>query len=150
MLDLLPIRVWLLILIALCAFVPARYAWRHVTDQRSRQWKALLADAPDRGATLKFALSLAALAGLAALAVFIHTPAAVRFAHWPRLPALLLSALGAWGLVSVAIGLSTGRIQPAVRGARSTYERERQPARFWSVLWNTLLSGVCLWAGLHL
>jgi tetratricopeptide (TPR) repeat protein len=91
-------------------------------------------------------LYLALIVGLAALAVFIFTPAAEQFADSPTFVPILMIAGGAWALSTVGWGLATGRIQPIAKGFWETYQRETQPKRFWaSLAWNAIFGCMCLW-----
>ncbi len=86
------------------------------------------------------------LAALAALAVFIFTDAAVAFARSPSFVPLLAAACGAYALVTVVRGLSTGRVEPLSKSFHNTYERASQPTRFWASMgWNTFLGGLLIW-----
>ena len=79
------------------------------------------------------------------LALFL-TPAGKQLVQKPSFFPILMIGLGTWALFTVARGVTKGRIQPLVRGAFSTYERETQPKRFWvSMGWNAVFAGFCLW-----
>ncbi len=148
MFDAVPTRVWLLITIAVAAFAPARYIFRYITHSPSRT--DITRPPEDLGwrTSSHLARSSAILAGLAALAVFIFTPAAEQFARSPSFWPILLVAVGGWVLFSIAKGFAKGCIQPLARGFYDTYEREAQPKRFWaSLMWNGFLGAACLWGG---
>ena len=150
MFEAVPIRAWLVLGIAFVAFAPARYVFEHVLhDPRRRDITRPPEDLGWRSSR-QLLLSGAALAGLAALAVFIFTPAAERFAHsrsfWPA----LLAVFGTFACGTVVRGLANGRIEPLVRGVSSTYERATQPKRFWaSMAWNAALGAGLLVGGTH-
>lgn len=147
MLDAVPIRAWLMLAIGIAALAPALYLFRHVAHDPRRH--DITQPPEDLGwrSSRRLILSCAALAGLAALAAFIFTPAAERLTQarsfWPALVALF----GLFACGTVVRGLLTGRIEPIARGSWSTYERATQPKRFWaSLAWNAAL-GIGLIAG---
>lgn len=146
MFDQIPIRVWLLIAIAVFAFTPAQYVFRHVSKSpHLRDITQPPADFSWRS-TGQLVRSLTILAALMALAVFIFTPTAERFAASPRFWPILLAVFGAWALFMVLQGFVTGRIEPLVRGLYDTYERETHTFRYWaSMVWNAALASLMLW-----
>ena len=142
MFDGVPVRVWLYIGLAVAALAPARYVVRHF--QAAQSQRDTLQPPPDASwrSPALLARSVVALALLAALAVFIATPAAERFAKSPSFWPLLTVALGFWALWTVVQGHLTGEIEPMTRGASWTFHRDAQPKRFWaSMAWNALLGG---------
>lgn len=141
-----PPQIWLLIAIGAAAYVPALYVYRHFVHSPSRRDITRPTEDLSWRTSSQLTRSLAILAALAGFAIFIFTPAASQFAHSPKFLPLLAAASGAWALVTVARGFSTGRIEPFSRGFNETYERVSQPKRFWaSMTWNTLLGILCLW-----
>jgi len=53
---------------------------------------------------------------------------------------------GAFALLSVARGFVTGSVEPLLKGAWRSYEREGQPKRYWaSMAWNTVLGVLSIW-----
>lgn len=75
------------------------------------------------------------------------TPAGKRLAQTPSFWPIMMIGLGGWSLFTVTQGFAKGRIEPIVRGLHNTYQREKQPKRFWaSMTWNALLGGFFLWA----
>lgn len=142
MFDMVPPRIWLLLLIAILAVAPARYVVAHVTHSPSRREIGQPAEDLSWRSTGSLARNLAILTGLAFLAVFIFTPAAESFAKSPSFLPLLLAAFGGFALWTVAKGYRTGAIEPMVRGASWTFLRAEQPRRYWaSMAWNGLLGG---------
>lgn len=148
MLKQIPIQVWLLLVIMAVAYTPARYIVEYLAHAPSkRDITQPPADLSWR-TTQQFTFNLTMLGALSALAVFIFTPAAVRFARSPTFWPILIAAGGAWALSTVPKGLATGQIEPLVRGFHNTYNRETQPKRFWaSICWNALLGALCIWLG---
>jgi len=140
MFDEVPAQVWLLIAFATAGYAPARYVWQHVVH--SPAYRDIIQPPEDLEwrTPRKLALSLVIILSLVALAVFIFTPAAARFARSAIFVPALLGALGTFALGSVANGFFTGRITPLARGFSNTYERETQPRRFWaSLTWTAVL-----------
>lgn len=141
-----PTQVWLLIGIVAIAYAPALYVYRFWEYSPARH--EIMEDSGDLSwrTSRQFGLSVAMLAGLVALAIFIFTPAAEQFARSPSFMPLLMGALSTWALSTVPMGLVAGRVQPIVRGVSSTFERDTQPKRFWvSIGWNALFGALCLW-----
>jgi tetratricopeptide (TPR) repeat protein len=145
MFDQVPVRVWLLITIAITAFAPARYVYRHIAASPSRRdITQPSGDLTWRTPTVLLRC-LAALAVLGFLAMFIFTPTAEDFAKSPSFWPILIACMGLWAVYSVPRALITGQIEPFVRGFNDTYRRESQPKRFWaSVVWNALLGAACV------
>jgi tetratricopeptide (TPR) repeat protein len=142
-----PIEGWLLLAIAAAAYTPAHYVYKYIARRPSSR-RDITQPAEDliwrRSAQL--AHNLAILGALAALAVFIFTPAAHRFANSPSFWPILMLVCGTWALVTVARGFSIGRVQPFVRGVYHAYERQSQPRRFWASMgWNACFGCFCLW-----
>ena len=150
MLESVPIRVWLLLGIAVVAAAPFRYVIEHIVhDPRRRDITQPPEDLGWRSSA-QYVRSLALLAALAALAVFIFTPAAESFARsrsfWPA----LVSLFGAFAFGTAVLGFLNGRVRPLVRGVSTAFERATQPKRFWASLsWNALIGTACLVGGLH-
>lgn len=139
MFDDVPVRIWLLIGLGAAAFAPARDVYRHVMQARS------LNDEPGWRDAIPIRRSVSILAGLVAIALFIFTPMAERFANSASFWPLLISGFGLWALSTVWRGFFSGKIQPAVRGMDATYERDTQPWRFWaSMAWNACAGFFCL------
>jgi hypothetical protein len=102
----------------------------------------------DRRAPGKVARNLTFLIALIALAIFIFTPTAERFAHSPTFLPSLAFAGGGYALFTVVGGAMTGKIEPFTRGYSGSYERETEPKRFWaSMIWNTALGAMSFWIG---
>jgi len=140
-----PIQVWLLVAIAATGFVPARYLFRYAAHSPARRDITKPPEDLSWRTSGELYRSLAILVCLAALSIFIFTPMAASFAQsgtfWP----LIIAGLGAWAIVSVVRGFSTGQIRPFVRGASQTYQRQSQPKRFWaSMAWNGSLGCACV------
>lgn len=145
MLPEIPARAWLLLTLAAAAYLPATYLFRYVQHSPRRRDITLPPEDLSWRTSALLARNLAILAGLAALAVFIFTPAAERFARSPSFLPVILLVMGVLALSTVPRGLSSGRIEPVVRGFSKTYERAAQPKRFWaSVAWNALLGAFSL------
>jgi hypothetical protein len=140
MFDEVPVQVWLLIGIAAAGFAPAQYVFQHLAHAPANQDITQPPEDLEWRTPGKLGLNLAIVAGLFALAIFIFTPAAARFARSAIFVPALLSALGTFALSMVVRGFMTGRISPLIRGFNGTYERETQPKRFWaSFAWNAVL-----------
>ena len=138
--GLLSARGWLLLLIAIVAFQPALYVWRHMRHAPARRDITLPPQALDWRTPAQLRLNLLLLLGCLALAIFIFTPVAERWARshsfWP----MLAGVMSALALASVLRGLQVGRIEPLIRGVTQEYERSTQPKRFWvSVSWNAFV-----------
>ncbi len=148
MFDDIPARFWLLLAIAIFAFAPARYVFRHVAHSPSRRDITQPAEDLSWRSPDLFAKCIALLVALAALAIFIFTPAAAAFAQSPQFLPILLLGLGGLALWSVIKGHRSGVIEPLVRGARWEFSRAEQPKRYWSSMaWNALLGGGMLVLG---
>jgi tetratricopeptide (TPR) repeat protein len=146
MFDAVPTRVWLLIAIAVAAFAPARYVYRYIAHSPSRTDITLPPADLSWRTSSHFVRSSMVLAGLVALALFIFTPVAERFARSPSFWSILIAAGGAWALFTVARGLVTGQIEPLAKGFYNTYKRETQPKRFWaSMVWNAAFGSLLVW-----
>ena len=141
-----PVRVWLLLLIAASAAAPASYLYRHFAHSPSR--RDITQPPVDLGwRSSRHAMrSVAMLIVLLALAVFIFTPAAAELAQQRSFWPLLLAVGGAFVLWTVTRDIRSGSIEPLVRHLNRTFERRTQPKRFWaSAIWNTLVGCGCLW-----
>lgn len=146
MFDDVPARVWLLLGIAALAYAPLRYLLRHIAHAPSRREITRPREDLSWRTSGTLIRSLALLAGLAVLAVFIFTPTAEELARSDYLLPSLSVALGAFALFSVAQSTWTGRIQPFVRGLSESYSRDAQPKRYWaSVAWNACLGSIFVW-----
>ncbi|KHL24133.1 hypothetical protein PK98_15255 [Croceibacterium mercuriale] len=140
MFDDIPPQLWPLIVLAAAAIVPVRYIIRHVVH--TPRWREITLLPEDLGwrTPANLIRSVAALVLLAALAIFIFTPQAARFAQSWSFAALVLAGLGTYALHTVWRGLKDGHIEPMSRGMSWEFSREEQPKRFWvSVAWNTLI-----------
>ena len=142
----LPVRVWLLIAICAVACAPAMYTYRYIKHSpRGRDITQPPEDLSWRNPQ-RLAISLAALVGLAALAIFIYTPTAATFAQSPNFWPTLLGALGLWITYLTVKGLVTGSVEPMSRGSLGPYSRASQPIRYWlSIVWNGTMSGFMIW-----
>lgn len=146
MFDQIPARIWLLVAIGAAAYAPARYVFKYLTYIPAAGSLRPQDDAYSGRSPRRFILYLALTVALAALAVFIFTPAAEQFAHSPTFLPILMFAGGAWALSTVGWGLAIGRIQPITKGFWKTYQRGTQPKRFWtSLAWNTIFGCMCFW-----
>jgi tetratricopeptide (TPR) repeat protein len=135
-----PLRIWLLFVLAVLAFVPTRYLFRHVAHAPSR--RDITRPPPDLSWRSRKDLfrNGAILVALAATAIFIFTPFAERIARKPQLLPIMIAGFGAWALFTVARGFSTGQIEPLTKGTWRTYDRSAQPKRFWaSMAWNAFV-----------
>jgi len=145
MFEAVPVKAWLLLVIGVMAWTPARYVFRHVARSPSRH--DITQPAEDLGWRSPGALArnVAILIGLAALAVFIFTPVAADFAQSPSFMPVLAISFGGFALWSAVKSLMTGSVEPMVRGASWHFERAEQPKRFWASLgWNVLLGGLMI------
>lgn len=146
MFDQIPIRAWLLLVIAAAAYVPARYAFQYIAASPSRRDITQPREDLSWRTPAQFARSFGVLCALVALAIFIFSPAAEQFARSPNFWPVLSVCIGAWSLFTVAQGFVTGRVQPFTRGFHETYERRVQPKRFWaSLAWNAIVGCLSLW-----
>lgn len=140
MLPDIPTRAWIILAIAVIAVAPARYIYRHLTHSPRRRDITLPPEDLSWRSERTLALSALSLAGLAALAGFIFTPAAEALARSPQLPTLLAGGLGLFSLWTVVRGHIRGVIEPMVRGPSWEFRRADQPKRYWaSMAWNALL-----------
>lgn len=146
MLKQVPVQFWLLVAIAAIGYAPAVYVCRFLAHSpRHRDITQPPEDLSWR-TSRQFGFSIAMLGGLAALAIFIFTPAAAQLARSPSFMPLLMGVTGAFALSSVPRGMAAGQVQPIVRGISSTFERETQPRRFWaSICWNAIFGCLCIW-----
>ncbi len=145
MFDEIPVRAWILIAIAAFAFAPLQYIYRHIAHSPRRRDITLPPEDLSWRTSGRLIRNLAVLVGLAALAVFIFTPQAEKFAGSSSFVPRLLAVLGALTLVTVVEGFSKDASAPFVRGSSDSYERETQPRRFWaSAAWNTVVGVACL------
>ena len=145
MFDDVPAPVWLLIAIVVIAVKPARYVYDYLSTSPSRR------DVTQPSVDLSwrnsshFARQSLLLAACAALAVYIFTPGAAKFAQSDIFLPLMASGMGTWALFTVVTGARSGRIEPMIRGS-SIYGRSLQPKRFWaSITWNALLGLFSVW-----
>ncbi|TPG41012.1 tetratricopeptide repeat protein [Sphingomonas koreensis] len=145
MLKQFPIQIWLLIAIAATAFVPARYLFRFLRRSPSHRDITKPADNLDWRTPEKLSLNVAVLVALAALALFIFTPAAAQLAQAPIFWPIVLLAVGIWVLSTVVRGFLLGRIQPMSRGYSPTFDRRAQPKRYWASMgWNAVFGCLIL------
>jgi Tfp pilus assembly protein PilF len=146
MFDAIPVQVWLLIAIGAVAFAPAQYVVRHVAHSPRRRDITQPPEDLNWRSTGLFVRSLVILGIAAALAVFIFTPAADAFAHSDWFFPALSAGFAVFALYSVVQGFRTGRVEPFSRGFSQTYERGKQPKRFWASLsWNSMVAGGLFW-----
>lgn len=126
--------------------MPAVYVYKFLAHSPSRRDITQPSEDLSWSTRRQFGVSIAIVVGLVALTGFIFTPAAAAFARSPSFMPLIVGASGAWALSSVPRGLSTGTVEPFVRGINSTFERKMQPKRFWaSIIWNATLGCFCIW-----
>ena len=148
MFDSVPTRVWLLLCIAIAAAAPLRYVIRHIGHDPRRRDITLPPEDLEWRSSRRLIRCLAFLAAFAALAAFILTPAAERFARSPSFWPVLMIAIGLFAAGSAVLGFFDGRIGPLVRGSWTTYERTTQPGRFWaSLAWNATVGLACIVGG---
>lgn len=146
MFDAIPTQAWILVAIAAAAFGPAQYVYRHIEHSPHR--RDITQPPEDLGwrTSKQLIRNSIILVGLAALTVFIFTPAAEKFARSPEFLPILMLGFSAFALFSTVDGLLRGRIEPLSKGSLGPYERETQPKRFWASLsWNTTLGGLFAW-----
>ena len=145
MFDQIPARVWLLVVIAMVAIAPGRYFYQYIAASPLRRDITQPSEDLSWRTSAGLVRSLAILAALAALAVFIFTPTAGQFARSPSFLPILMVGLGGWALYTVPRGLATGQVEPFVRGFNDTFTRDSQPRRYWaSLTWNGLLGCLCI------
>ncbi|HEY0627567.1 MAG TPA: tetratricopeptide repeat protein [Allosphingosinicella sp.] len=146
MFDEVPVRVWLLIVIAVAAFAPAQYVYRHVAHSPSRRDITQPTEDLSWRTTERFSLSLLMLVALLGLAIFIFTPTAEHVAASPRFWPVLMLVFGVFAAFTVVQGFATRRIEPLVRGFSGTYERSIHPKRYWaSMAWNAAMGCLVIW-----
>lgn len=146
MLEDVPARAWLFLALAVFAYPPAAYLYRHFIHSPSRRDITRPAEDLSWRTPAQFARSIALLSALLAFAVFIFTPAAEQLASSPNFLPFLVAGIGAWALYTVVAGFRSGLIEPFVRGVNQTFERQGQPKRYWaSMTWNALVGCFCLW-----
>ncbi|QIK95924.1 tetratricopeptide repeat protein [Sphingomonas sp. HDW15A] len=151
MFDEVPVRVWLLLLVGLFAWVPAQYVFQHVRSSPAR--RDITQPQVDVSWRTSEALlrNLSILLALAAFVAFIFTPFAERMAKGPRFMPALIAGLAAWALYTVLRGFRRGKIEPMIRGISEEYDRETQPKRFWaSLIWNAVLGSMMSWGAYQL
>lgn len=145
MFDDIPPQFWLLIAIAAMAAGPIRYIARHLAHDPRRREITLAPEDLEWRTSAQLTRSMAIVTALVALAIFIWTPAAERFAQSPAFLPLLLAALGVYALNTVWRGIMGGRIEPMTQGRSWEFSRAEQPKRFWaSIAWNAFIGGACL------
>ncbi len=143
-----PVQVWLSLVIATIAFVPARYVYDHLAHDPARRDIGQPPEDLRWRTSGKLGRNLGILGSLLALALFIWTPLATAIARSPSFFPLLSVAFGGFVLFWVARGLATGHIRPAVRGNLGPYQRDTQPKRYWAALsWNLLFGCLFVWGG---
>ncbi|WP_121119536.1 tetratricopeptide repeat protein [Croceibacterium ferulae] len=145
MFDDVPPQFWLLIAIAIVAVVPIRYIGRHMAHDPRRRDITLPAEDLEWRTPAQLTRSVALVAVLALVAIFIFTPQAEQFARSPAFLPLFLAVFGGYALHTVWRGIVDGRIEPMSRGRSWEFSRAEQPKRFWaSVVWNALIGCFCL------
>ena len=145
-----PITAWLLILIALAGYAPARFLFDYIAHSPSRRDVTLPPEDLSWRTPAQLIRSLAILGGLIGISIFIFTPAATAFAQSPSFLPILMAAVGAWTISTVARGFWKGVIEPMSNFHRE-YNRELHPKRFWvSMGWNSIVGGGALFLGFHL
>jgi hypothetical protein len=146
MFDWVPIRVWLLLLAATLAVVPAKYVVRHLRHAPNRRDITQAPEDLSWRSSKQLATSLIALTLLAGFSIFIFTPEAVRVAASPRLFPAIILGVGGWSLFTVARGFYAGKVEPLVRGHLGTFDRDTQPNRYWaSMAWNAAMGCLFIW-----
>jgi hypothetical protein len=93
MFDDIPVTVWLSISLLIMAYLPARHVFRHIAHAPSRRDITLPREDLSWRTPRALFISLAALAALLAVGVYIHTPAAERFARSPEFMPLLMATM---------------------------------------------------------
>lgn len=145
MLDAIPTRAWLLALIAVAAFKPARDLFVYITDSPERVGLGPRDLGEDGPAGHRPTVSVTALIGLAAIAIFILTPAAEAFAKSPSFSSFLFAGFGVWMLGTTVHGYLIGQIEPMSGSAGWTFRRRTEPKRFWlSLAWNAMFGMLSL------
>jgi hypothetical protein len=147
MFDWMPVQGWLLIAIAAVAFAPLRYVYRYFVHSPARLDVTQPREDLNWRTPSRLALSLAALALLAGLAVYINTPAAEEFARSPSFWPLVVGGVGAYALFTVIQDLVDGDVEPMTKGGSlGPYAREGHPIRYWlSIAWNMMWASLMLW-----
>ena len=101
MFDWVPIQVCLLIIIGLIVYQQVVYLYEHLVHAPSRRDITRPREDLSWRTDRQFAKSVAILVALAALAIFIFTPAATEFAHSPNF--LAVDDDGAFGQLSLLV-----------------------------------------------
>ena len=132
LLDWVPIRAWLLLIIGLIAITPASYVLRYRRSSAQDVTAPSAKDEPkDR---LIFALSMFALILLVALSFFIFTRAAEDFSHSPVIFPLILTVLMTFFFYLVLDGYSSGEVEWTELILSERYNRVNQPKRYWLLM----------------
>ncbi len=151
MLDWVPIQGWLLILMGLFGYQQVVYVYQHLTHAPSRRDITKPSEDLSWRSDSQLAKSVAILLLLAALAVFIFTPAATEFASSPSFWPLIMSGLASVFLYWLAAGVVKGEIEPIVRGDWGPYSREDQPKKYWaSLAWNVMMTVLFVWMAFNM
>lgn len=127
-----PITVWLLILIALAGYAPARFLFDYIAHSPSRRDITLPPEDRSWRTPAQLIHNLAILGGLIAIAIFIFTPAATAFAQSTNFFPILMAGIGVWAVSTVVRGFWTGVIEPFSKGLHREYQRKSEPKRFWA------------------
>ena len=139
-------RTWLLIALAIAAYAPTSYIYRYRRFKPPPKRFGRDVDAPEWRIWRQYNRCLVALAAIGALAVFIYTSAAEKFARSPSFMPILMVAAGTFALFTLFRGSLTGSIQPFVRGFHRTYRKTSEPKRYWASMgWNAVFGLMCLW-----
>lgn len=136
-----------MLFLATVAIGPASYVSRHVAHAATKRDITLPPEDLSWRSNTYLYRSLAVLAGLLAVGIFIFTPLAEDFARSDAFAPILLGAIGSYALGTTIGGWRNGEIEPLLRGLSQTYQRDGQPKRYWaSLVWNAIL-GCALLAG---
>ncbi|TIX49703.1 tetratricopeptide repeat protein [Alteraurantiacibacter aquimixticola] len=137
MLDFLSPQFWILAALAIFGWAHAHYVWMHIAhDPSRREITAPPEDLSWRSDNL-FYRSLAILAGVVSLAVFIFTPHASEFAQSDFFVPALLGLVGSAAVGRALADWRSGTTEPLIRGVSATYNKASQPLKYWaSLAWN--------------
>ena len=147
MFDAVPPQAWIVLALAITAFGPATYVWRHLAHSYTPRDITLPPEDTSWKSQKQLLLSSAVLCCLMALGLFIFTPEAEAFAKSDWFVPAILGAIGSFAIGTTIVGWRGGEVEPLIRGRSRSYSLAEQPKRYWaSMAWNALL-GVGLIAG---
>jgi Tfp pilus assembly protein PilF len=115
-LDSIPAQAWIVLTLAIIAWAPANYVWRYLTHERTLRDITLPPEDTSWKSRKFFFRSLAVVAGLVGVGIFVFTPQAEEFAKSQWFVPSLLGAFGCYFVSTLIPGWRNRAIQPLVRG----------------------------------